>query len=158
MIIPFPTDEGIALPANSVLSFDVDGTLTKWVPDARGYHEEGFQPVIDRLKLWVSLGFRSVITTHRTKELEGNPAFMNHGRDKMTIDELIRRYQLPVHDVLFTHMGDKGEFLRNYGNVFAHYDDEQGNLESVSRAGIYGVRVNTGFEPPKVHVAGDGCK
>lgn len=161
-IITFNQAFGVSIPKDGVISFDFDGTLTKWNKNLEGWYEVPFMAVINTLKDWSQKGHKCIITTHRTKELEGNPAFVGKGIDKMEIVELIKDDALPITpgEVIFTHMGDKGQALiglRQKGiNVALHYDDEMKNLLSVASVGIIGVRVDPGPEPPKTHVAGDG--
>lgn len=162
-IIPVGTEFRIDVPPKSVISFDFDGTLTKWNKKGpNNWYEVPFIEIIRRLKKWTQMGHRCIITTHRTKSLEGNPAFLGHGRDKMKILDLVKDDVLPVDagGIIYTHMGDKGEVLANLQqrglNVVMHYDDEMKNLSSVARVGIIGVKVDPGPAPPKYHVAGDG--
>lgn len=161
-IVPFEQVHALNLPPEGVLSFDFDGVLTHWNQNANGWYQAPFIRVIRHLKEMASKGHRCIICTHRTQELEGNPAFLGHGRDKMKVLDLVQDDVLPLggNDIIFTHMGDKGQTLlslRDHGlNVVAHYDDEDGNLRSVTQAGIIGIKVNPGPSPPKYIVAGDG--
>lgn len=151
----------IDLPREAVISFDFDGTLTKWNQNQGGWYEVPFIPIIRDLKTWASKGHRCIVCTHRTQNLEGNPAFLGKGRDKMKVLDLIQDDVVPVqgNDILFTHMGDKGEILVGLAarglRVIMHYDDEMKNLTSVVKAGIIGVRVDPGPAPPKYVVPGD---
>ncbi len=162
-IVNFGKEFQLDVPPGSAISFDFDGTLTKWNRNGPNWYEVPFIPVIHVLKEWSRRGHKCIITTHRTKELEGNPAFLGHGRDKMKILDLVEDDVLPVDEsggIIYTHMGDKGEVLiglKQKGlNVIMHYDDEMKNLTSVARVGILGVKVDPGPAPPKYHVAGDG--
>lgn len=152
----------IDLPMDAVISFDFDGTLTRWNQSQGSWYEVPFIPIIRELKTWASKGHKCIICTHRTQNLEGNPAFLGHGRDKMKILDLVQDDVVPVqgNDIVFTHMGDKGETLiqlkSRHLNVMMHYDDEMKNLTSVVRAGIIGVKVDPGPSPPKYVVPGDG--
>jgi FMN phosphatase YigB (HAD superfamily) len=156
MILEFSEEIMHPVPQGAV-SFDFDGTLTRWTPDLHGFHEEPYIPALTRLLFWHRMGRKIYIVTHRTKELEGNKAFLGHGKDKMKIAEFIERCRVPVsmNDVIFTKFGDKGEALNRIGAVL-HYDDEDDNLNSASNAGVIAVRVNTGFKISKDYIDGDG--
>lgn len=161
-IVPFHQAAMLQIPEDGVISFDFDGTLTRWNKNAGGWYQVPFIPVIRELKQWAAKGHKCIVCTHRTKELEGNPQFLGHGRDKMKVIDLIQDDVVPVEgsNILFTHMGDKGEILTGLAakglHVVMHYDDEMKNLTSVIRAGIIGVQVDPGPSPPKYVVAGDG--
>lgn len=162
-IIPFHQASTVDIPPDGVISFDMDGTLTKWNHNAAGWYETPFITVIRDLKHWAKLGHKCIITTHRTKELEGNPEFIGKGRDKMKILDLVQDDVLPISPdggILYTHMADKGSALINLKkkglNVVMHYDDEMKNLTSVISVGIIGVKVDPGPSPPKYIVPGDG--
>jgi hypothetical protein len=156
-IIPFGDDLFIRIPQNSLLSWDFDGTLARFVRhDKEGrWFERGYAVVTRRLRQMAKRGHRNIIVTHRAKQLEGNPIFYRPEYRGLTIQNLVESLDLPVQDVIFTAQGDKGSLLRQMG-AFMHYDDQNDNLEAVARHGIIGVRVDPGPQPPKMKVKGDG--
>lgn len=158
MIIDFGKDLSTPVP-DGAISFDFDGTLTRWKPTRFGWAEEGNPAVIRRLLFWQGIGRKVYITTHRTKELEGSPVFATEGQQKITIKDFLQKYRidLPDSQIVFTHNGDKAKEMKQR-NIVLHYDDEMENLESTSRADIIAVRVEGLEKPPKLAVPGDGSE
>jgi len=115
------------------VSFDFDGTL----------HRDGrpLWPALALLRWHHQSGHRVIIVTTRTESHE-RPAWCRvHEPDRVVVREFVKRYCLPVKDVVFTaHQPKAATLIRN--GIELHYDDDPNEVALATEAGVRVVFLN----------------
>tara|TARA_Y100001934_G_scaffold260922_1_gene333689 strand:+ start:679 stop:1074 length:396 start_codon:yes stop_codon:yes gene_type:complete len=123
------------MPANGLITFDFDDTLTVPFKDKEGFWVSGgYDPNLDTIATMQALaeqGHEIAIVTSRP--------FTQGSKEKITI--FIMEHELPVErDVVFTNGEWKADFLLKLGST-CHYDDSPDELIRIQEKGIAVVEV-----------------
>lgn len=124
-----------------VVSFDFDGVLHK------GVYPGTIHPILDP-SYWVPF-----VKMHEKLREEAKTAkiiVISARNDDQDIKDYIKRYNLPVEQVIITNNMNKLPFLKRV-NAIRHYDDNKQMVNQLHGSGIEFVLVDPGDESEKVY-------
>jgi len=120
------------------ISFDFDDTLC--MSDGKPN-----MAMVNKLKSYHINGHEVIIVTARDRDHEDDSWIVENEPNRIKIMDFIKIHKLPVTVVYFTNHALKGSILQQQ-NVFAHYDDNEDQLNSTKSHGVQAIRVDRDAE------------